>query len=124
MSITLEQVNDVLALRGKLAVTAEQLNEAFDYAMGVYGVPSATLYHDSPRPTALVLGIAILAEHAPFVQVATAAVTQSEVSAASGASVKKTYADAPRDAYPLAGGLLAPFAAKQATGISFGVSSR
>lgn len=121
MAIQLTQVNALLAQRGKPAVTAEKLSDALDYAVGVYKVPFATINSETPAPQ-LVLGIALLATFAPFAQTPTAAVTSKEIKGNAG-SIKTDYADAPVDAYPVVGGLLAPFTGKR-TGVTFGVSSR
>lgn len=121
MAIQLTQVNAILALRGKPAVTAEKLSDALDYAVGVYKVPFALLNADT-QPEQLVLGIALLSSLAPFTHMATAAITSKEISGNAG-SVKTDYADAPADSYPIIGGLLAPFTGKR-TGVTFGVSSR
>ena len=124
MAITLLQINAVLTARGKDAVEASQLHEALDYALGVYGIPQTILNAEEPSER-LIVGIALLAEQAPFPIAVTAALTSSEIKAASGASVKKEFADTPADPYPVISGLLAPFSATaQPRGISFGISSR
>ena len=122
MAIDLTQVNALLGLRGKPAVTADKLSDALDYAVGFYRVPLATVNSETPAPQ-LVLAVALLASLAPFTHTATAALTSSEAKAASGASIKKEYADAPVDPYPVIGGMLAPFTGKR-SGVTFGVSSR
>lgn len=123
MSITLLQINDALAARGKDAVEASQLHEALDYALGVYAIPYPILNANEPDER-LIVGIALLAEQAPFAAVQTAALKSQEIAGDSG-SIKKTWADAPADPYPVITGLLAPYSGRTASiGISFGVSTR
>lgn len=124
MAITLEQINPVLADRGLPDATAHQLAAAQDYALGYYSIPYAILNADDPSER-LILGIALLAAQAPFVHAATAALTSSEIKSASGATVKKDFADAPADPYPVISGILAPYSASaRPSGISFGISTR
>ncbi|KAA9018296.1 hypothetical protein [Sphingobium limneticum] len=124
MAITLEQINPVLEARGLPTATAHQLAAAQDYALGYYSIPYSVLNADEPAER-LILGIALLSAQAPFTHAATAPLTSSEIKSASGASVKKDFADAPTDPYPVISGILAPYSANtRPSGISFGISTR
>lgn len=124
MAITLTQINAVLTARDMQPIDeSARLHAALDYALGVYGIPLATLNAAEPSDR-LILGIALLTEQAPFTSVAVAGLKSSEVEN-DGMSIKEVYADAPSEQFPIIAGILAPFTAKpSSSGMSFGVSTR
>src|SRR5689334_6525319 len=124
MAITLEQINDALAVREKTEVEASHLQEALDYALGVFGISYDILNADEPDDR-LILGIALLAKEAPFAMTATTALLSEEKALEGVGSTKKTYAEAPTETYPVIAGILAPYMGRRgSSGISFGVSTR